>query len=85
MLYTNLHHLETATDFHKTIDENRKVLVICGRMDPQGIQLFRLAEELGAKYGEVKFCDMEFDNPESKFLCELAEVAGMTTIPHILF
>jgi len=36
MLYTNLKHLESITDYNKSISENRNVMIICGRMGPNG-------------------------------------------------
>ncbi len=66
MLYTNLKHLETAAEQASVISENENVVVVCGSMGPMCIPVYRIAEELEAKYKQVKFFDMEFDDPESQ-------------------
>jgi thioredoxin 1 len=37
MLYTNLHHLLTAADHQKLINEHENVMICCGRMGPMCI------------------------------------------------
>ena len=64
MLYTNLNHIETASQLEKIISENENVMVCCGRMGPMCIPVYGIMEELEPVYGHVKFFDMEFDNPE---------------------
>jgi thioredoxin 1 len=83
MLYTNLIHLETAADLAGIIRKNANVLVVCGRMDPQSVPVYRIAEELEKVYGTVKFCDMEFDNPESLVILNLNQVVGLKEIPYV--
>jgi thioredoxin 1 len=85
MLYTNLKHLESAADHKKAITENEKVMVVCGRMGPMCIPVYRIAEELEEEYQEVKFFDMEFDNPESHAIWTLPEVRGFMGIPFTLY
>jgi len=85
MLYTNLIHLETAADLYGIIRENDRVLVVCGRMDPQCVPVYRIAEELAKAYGKVKFCDMEFDNPESLAIRNLIQVIGLMEIPYVAY
>jgi len=85
MLYTNLKHIETATDHAKIISENENVMVVCGRMGPMCIPVYGIAEELESKYTHVKFCDMEFDNPESKVIRNLPEVRGFMGIPFTIY
>lgn len=85
MLYTNLIHLETAADLGRMINENENVMVVCGRMGPQCIPVYRIAESLENIYSEVKFCDMEFDNPESLIVRNMPEVENFNSIPYILY
>ncbi len=85
MLYTNLNHTETASDHAKIISENENVMVICGRMGPMCIPVYRIAEELEKEYTNVKFYDMEFDNPESHIIRNLQEVKGFTGIPFTIY
>jgi thioredoxin 1 len=85
MLYTNLKHLETAVDLKKAISENENVMVVCGRMGPMCIPVYGIAEELEEDYKNVKFYDMEFDNPESYIIRNLPEVRGFMGIPFTIY
>jgi thioredoxin 1 len=85
MLYTNLKHIETAADHAKIISENENAMVICGRMGPMCIPVYGIAEELEEEYKHVKFCDMEFDNPESYVIRNLPEVRGFMGIPFTIY
>lgn len=85
MLYTNLKHIETALEHAKVISENENVMVICGRMGPMCIPVYGIAEELEDEYTQVKFCDMEFDNPESHVIRNLPEVRGFMGIPFTIY
>jgi thioredoxin 1 len=85
MLYTNLKHIETAADHAKIISENENVMVICGRMGPMCIPVYHHAEGLQKEYRNVKFYDMEFDNPESHVILDLPEVRGFMGIPFTIY
>jgi thioredoxin 1 len=85
MLYTNLNHIETAADLTERISENENAVVICGRMGPMCIPVYRIAEELEEDYKHVKFFDMEFDNPESNVIRSLSEVESFTGIPFTIY
>ena len=85
MLYTNLKHIETAADHAKIISENENVMVICGRMGPMCIPVYGIAEDLEEEYKHVKFCDMEFDNPEAYVIRNLPEVRGFMGIPFTIY
>jgi thioredoxin 1 len=85
MLYTNLKHLESITDYNKAISENENAMIICGRMGPMCIPVYRIAEELEEEYRNVKFYDIEFDNPASDVIRMLPEVRGFTGIPFTIY
>ena len=85
MLYTNLNHIETAADLAERISENENAVVICGRMGPMCIPVYRIAEELEEDYKHVKFFDMEFDNPESNVIRSLSEVESFIGIPFTIY
>jgi thioredoxin 1 len=85
MLYTNLKHIETADEHAKIISENENVMVVCGRMGPMCIPVYGIAEELEDEYKHVKFCDMEFDNPQSYVIRQLPEVRGFMGIPFTIY
>ncbi|MGF7138415.1 thioredoxin [Roseimarinus sediminis] len=85
MLYTNLKHIETEQVHQDIINEHSKVIIICGRMGTYSIPVYRIAEQLQVFYPEVKFFDMEYDNPESAFLCELAGAGAPLQLPLIFY
>jgi len=85
MLYTNLNHIESAEEYARILNEHENVIVICGRMGPVCIPVYRLAVELEEEYGHVKFFDMEYDNPESYFFHALPEVSDLMEIPFTLY
>ena len=85
MLYTNLKHIESAAEHAKIISENENVMVVCGRMGPMCIPVYGIAEEFEKDYSHVKFCDMEFDNPESHVIRSLPEVRGFMGIPFTVY
>jgi len=85
MLYTNLKHIESAAEHQQIINENENVLVVCGRMGPMCIPVYRIAEELESRYEQVKFYDMEFDNPESQVIRNLPEVSRFMSIPFTVY
>ncbi|HZL08855.1 MAG TPA: thioredoxin family protein [Prolixibacteraceae bacterium] len=85
MLYTNLKHIETAAEHAKIINENENVMVICGRMGTTCIPVYRIAEELEVEYHNIKFYDMEFDNPESNVIRILPEVQDFMGIPFTIY
>jgi thioredoxin 1 len=85
MLYTNLKHIESAAEHAKAISENENVMVICGRMGPMCIPVYGIAEELEEEYKNVKFYDLEFDNPESYVIRNLPEVRGFMGIPFTIY
>ncbi|TNF44383.1 MAG: thioredoxin [Bacteroidetes bacterium] len=81
MLYTNLKHIETAKELKNAVAENENVMIVCGRMGPFSIPVYRIAEELEPLYKQVKFFDMEFDNPESAVIRNLPEVQHLSGFP----
>lgn len=85
MLYTNLKHIESAAEQAKIINENEHVVVICGRMGPMCIPVYRIAEELEEEYSHVKFYDMEYDNPESAVIRISPEVYNLLEIPFSIY
>ncbi len=85
MLYTNLKHIERAADHARIVNENKNVLVICGRMGPSCIPVYRIAEELEKEYPNVQFYDMEYDNPESNVIRTLSEVKDFMSIPFTIY
>jgi len=85
MLYTNLKHIETAADHQKFISENENVMICCGRMGPMCIPVYGIMEDLEDQYKNVKFADMEFDNPESHVIRNTPEVHGFMGIPFTMY
>lgn len=85
MLYTNLNHIESVEDYKKVISENENVMVVCGRLGPLCIPVYRIAEELEGKYSHVKFFDIEFDHPDMYFFHSLPEVQDLPEYPFTVY
>lgn len=85
MLYTNLNHIETSAEFQQIIAGSSQVVIVCGRMGEFSIPVYRVLEDLQKEYPEVKFFDMEFDNPESRVVCELFAEIPEAKVPFLLF
>jgi thioredoxin 1 len=85
MLYTNLKHIENAAHHRMVISNNENVMVCCGRMGPMCIPVYGVMEELEDEYQNVKFFDMEFDNPEAHVIRNLPEVKGFMGIPFVIY
>ena len=85
MLYTNLNHIESAEEYARIINENENTVIICGRMGPLCITVYRIAGELEKIYTHIKFYDMEYDNPESYFFHALPEVQDSQEHPFTVY
>lgn len=85
MLYTNLNHIESAEEYARIISENENVMIICGRMGPLCIPVYRVAEELEEKYSHVKIYDIEYDHPELYFFHDLPEVQDFLEYPFTVY
>jgi len=85
MLNTNLKHLQTAKELENTIQENENVMVCCGRMGPMCIPVYGAMEKLEEDYTDVKFYDMEFDNPESQIIRNLPECRNFRGLPFTVY
>ena len=78
-------HHRNLEQIIKIINENENVMVICGRMGPMCIPVYRIAYELQDEFPHVKFFDMEFDNPEANVIRNLPEVRGFMGIPFTIY
>jgi thioredoxin 1 len=85
MLYTNLKHIESASDHQRVISENENVMICCGRMGPMCIPVYGIMEELEEAYDHVSFYDMEFDNPESHVIRNAPECSGFMGLPYTVY
>jgi len=85
MLYTNLNHIESATDLRQVIHDHENAMIVCGRMGPTCIPVYRIAEELAVRYTGVKFFDAEFDNPALDVIHLMPEVWEWKEVPIVLY
>ena len=81
MLYTNLKHIEKATDYLRIINENENAVIICGRMGTSCVSVYNIAEELENSYKHVNFYDIEFDNPESAIIRNVVGDFDLKKVP----
>ncbi|MBN1300061.1 MAG: thioredoxin family protein [Melioribacteraceae bacterium] len=85
MLKTNLKHIQSASELNKVVSENENVMVCCGRMGPMCIPVYDAMENLEEKYENVKFFDMEFDNPEASVIRSLPECRNFSGLPFTVY
>lgn len=85
MLGTNLNHIESAASLEKAIAENENVMVCCGRMGPMCLPVYDIMENLEDRYENVKFFDMEFDNPEAGVIRNLPECSNFYGLPFTIY
>jgi thioredoxin 1 len=85
MLQTNLTHLLSEEDFNKFINENKNVMICCGRMGPMCIPVYQVMEELEDEYTNVKFADMEFDTPDAHVIRNLPECSSFMGLPFVVY
>lgn len=85
MLVTNLTHVMSADEHKKFIEENENVMICCGRMGPMCIPVYGAMEELEDEYKNVKFADMEFDNPEAHVIRNAPECSGFMGLPFVVY
>lgn len=85
MLFTNLHHLLTASEHQSILEQNENVMVCCGRMGPMCIPVYGIMEQLEPTYSHVKFFDMEFDNPEAYVIRDAPECRSFMGIPFVMY
>jgi thioredoxin 1 len=85
MLSTNLKHILSDEDFHKTLSENENVMICCGRMGPMCIPVYDVMEKLEPKYPHVAFRDLEFDGPAGHLIRRLPEVRTFNGLPFTVY
>ena len=85
MLQTNLKHLMKADEHKKFIEENENVMICCGRNGPMCIPVYGIMEDLEGTYKNVKFADLEFDNPESSVIRNAPECRGFMGLPFTVY
>ena len=85
MLRTNLTHILSEQQHAKLLQDNKNVMICCGRMGPMCIPVYGSMEELESEYKNVKFADMEFDIPDAKVIRDLPECRSFQGIPFVIY
>jgi thioredoxin 1 len=85
MLPTNLNHVESKTEFQKTLEKNENVMLCCGRTGPMCLPVYDVMEKLEDKYSHVAFRDMNFDGPASHLIKSLPETRSFTGLPFTIY
>ena len=85
MLGTNLKHIQTEEEFKKIIEDNKNVMICCGRMGPMCLPVYDVMENLEEKYDHVKLYDMEFDIPEAHILRSHESARGFMGLPFTFY
>jgi len=85
MLQTNLHHLDSADEHKKFIEENTNAMVCCGRMGPMCVPVYAIMKSLETEYPHVRFADMEFDIPAASVIRNAPECRGFMGLPFTVY
>jgi thioredoxin 1 len=85
MLNTNLEHITSAKMHQEVIENNENVMICCGRMGPMCIPVYNAMEILREQYPNVKFFDMEFDNPEAYVIKNAPECMSFMGLPFTVY
>ena len=85
MLRTNLTHILSEQQHAKLLQDNKNVMICCGRMGPMCIPVYEAMEELEGEYKNVKFADMEFDSPDAKVIRNLPECSSFQGLPFVVY
>ena len=85
MLKTNLKHITKEQELQTTLQQNKNVMVCCGRMGPMCIPVYGVMEKLEPGYTHVAFRDMDFDEPVSHSIRNLPECRGFQGLPFTVY
>lgn len=85
ILQTAVHEIETATELEKIINENKNVMVCCGRMGPMCIPVYDDMEELEEERPNIKFYSMGFDTNEAAPIKNAPMCKGFMGLPFTVY
>lgn len=85
ILPTNLKHISSSVEFDKVLSESENVMVVCGRMGPMCIPVYKAMKEIEADYDHVDFRDMAFDNADAHVIKNLPECRGFMGLPFTVY
>jgi thioredoxin 1 len=84
-LGTNLNHISSEDELNELINNNEKVVVVCGRMGPMCVPVYGIMEELEKKHEDIKFNDFLFDHPEAAILRNHPEARNFRGLPFTFY
>ena len=87
MLQTNLMHVETEEEFNNIVNNDKNVMICCGRMGPMCVPVYDAMEELEKEesYNHVKYVDMDFDIPTASLIRNLPECNAFYGLPFVVY
>ncbi len=84
-LQTRLNHIHSEAEFNQVLEENRNVMICCGRMGPMCLPVYAAMEILKEQFQQVAFYDMPFDHPEAHVIRKLSECRGFMGLPFTVY
>lgn len=84
-LSTNLEHIASEDDFKGLIENNKNVMICCGRMGPMCLPVYGAMYDLKKDYQHVEFRDLLFDSPHSHVIRSLPECQGFMGLPFTVY
>jgi len=85
MLKTNLKHLETEEEVKEVLENNKNVMICCGRMGSMCIPVYSIMEQLEDDYSHVAFRDKDFDIPAADIIKSLPECSSFMRLPFVVY
>jgi thioredoxin 1 len=85
MLQTNLKHALTRDDHSEVINNNKNVMICCGRMGPMCTPVYAAMKEMEHDYPQISFYDMDFDIPDASVIRNLPECRGFMGLPFTVY
>lgn len=84
-LGTNLNHIKSKAELEEILTNNKKVVVVCGRMGPMCVPVYGIMEELEKNHPDIKFNDFLFDHPEADIIRSLPEARNFRGLPFTIY
>ena len=85
MLETDLQHVNTEEEVKQLIEQNRFVMISCGRMGPMCIPVYEIMHHLEPLYPHVVFRDLDFDIPGADIIKMLPECSFFMGLPFNIY
>lgn len=85
MLHTNLDHIESDKAFDELVQNEKEIMICCGREGPMCLPVYDVMENLRDRYPDVAFRDMSFDGRAAHNIKSLPQAKGFMGLPFTVY